>query len=93
MTSYPYSCKITDGTLRVSSVPVLKELPDYWSIIEDATDTGAFLCVKSAEPASFLELPLGRLAGMVRFTSFHRFSLFWTKPANGTIEAEVQPET
>jgi len=29
----------------------------------------------------------------VRFTSFHRFSLFWTKPANGTIEAEVQPET
>lgn len=30
---------------------------------------------------------------MARFTSFHRFSPFWNKPASGTTEAEVQPET
>jgi raffinose synthase len=30
---------------------------------------------------------------MIRFTSCHRYSPFWTKPANGTTEAEVQPET
>ena len=35
--------------------------------------------MKSGEPACFLELPLGRLAGMVRFTSFHCFSPFWTQ--------------
>ena len=41
----------------------------------------------------FLELPLGRVSGMIRFTSCHRYSPFWTKPANGTTEAEVQPGT
>jgi hypothetical protein len=77
----------------VSSAPVLEELPDNWSVLEDATQAGAFLRVESAEPACFLELSLGRVAGMARFTSFHRFSPFWTKPATGKTESEVRPET
>ena len=93
MTSHPYSCEITEGTLHVSSAPVLEELPDNWSLVEDATQAGAFLRVESAEPACFLELSLGRVAGMARFTSLHRFSPFWTKPAIGKTESEVRPET
>ncbi|HEY5703987.1 MAG TPA: Sip1-related alpha-galactosidase [Terrimicrobiaceae bacterium] len=93
MSSQPTCSEITDGTLRIGSEAVLEELPESWAIVEDTTQAGAFLRVKSAEAACYLELPLGRLAGMKRFSSFHRFSPFWTQPAIGNTEAEVQPET
>src|SRR5262249_10160716 len=43
--------------------------------------------------ATYLKLPLGRIAGLKRFTSGYRFVPFWMKPAVGTREAEVRAET
>jgi hypothetical protein len=93
LTSQPASSEITDGTLRIAAAPVLEGLAPPWSVVEDTTGSGAFLRSKTADAACFLELPLGRLSGMISFTSCHRYSPLWTKPANGTAEAEVQPET
>ncbi|HEY5892624.1 MAG TPA: Sip1-related alpha-galactosidase [Chthoniobacterales bacterium] len=92
-TSNAPSYEITDGTLRIAGAPVLEGLAPSWSVVEDTTGSGVFLRSEATDAACFLELPLGRLSGMIRFTSCHRFSPFWTKPANGTTDAEVQPET
>jgi raffinose synthase len=93
MTSQPTSSEITDGTLRIAGATVLEGLAPSWSAVEDTTGSGVFLRSKTDDAACFLELPLGRLSGMIRFTSCHRYSPFWTRPANGTTEGEVQPET
>lgn len=88
----PTAGAIADGVLHLDTAPVLRDLAAGWSTVDDATGTGVFLRAAAAT-ACFLELPLGRLAGLERFTSVHRFSPFWTRPALGTRDAEVRPET
>ena len=59
--------------LRIAAASVLEALA-----VEDTTGIRGFLRSKTADAACFLELPLGRLSGMIRFTSCHRYSPFWT---------------
>lgn len=89
----PTAGAIADGVLHLDAVPVLRGLAAGWSTVDDATGAGVFLRAAADAAACFLELPLGRLAGLERFTSVHRFSPFWTRPALGTRDAEVRPET
>ncbi len=53
----------------------------------------AILRLSPAERACYVEAPLGRIAGLRRFTSLQRFVPFWLRPAVGTREDEVKPET
>lgn len=64
-----------------------------WRLIADASGGGCFLAPPDAEPASHVEHALGRFQALERFTSLQRFSPFWTRPAVGADESEVQPET
>jgi raffinose synthase len=88
----PLACRIADGTLYIETAPVLN-MTDGWSVVDDGTAAGVFLHAQPAAPASFYERPVGRIAGLKRFTSCHRFSPFWTQPANGHDEAEIRHET
>jgi raffinose synthase len=88
----PFS-EIIDGVLRIAAAPVLEGLAPFWSVVEETTGSGVFLRAKAPEASCFLELPLGRLSGMTRFTSCHGYSPFWTKPRNGATETEVESET
>jgi hypothetical protein len=87
MTSDPHSWEIVDGVLRTGAAPVLRELSASWSVVEDATGVGVFLRAKATESACFLELPLGRITCLKRFTGCHRYSPFWTKPETGSSKA------
>ncbi len=69
------------------------QLAPGWSIEDDATGKGSFLRVHLDERASYVEHPLGSVNGLLRFTSLHRFSPFWTRPAVGQRESELQAET
>lgn len=81
------------GVLHLGATPVLHLAPD-WSLVDDATGTGVFLNMPaSAEAACYIEQTLGRIAALVRYASFHRFSPFWTRPAVGRTESQVRPET
>lgn len=64
-----------------------------WTGAADPTGAGIFLCPPAAGSAAYQEHGLGRLEGMVRFTSLYRFSPFWTRPAVGWQEQDVRPET
>lgn len=64
-----------------------------WRIDEDKTGAGVLLRLVPAERACYIEASLGRIAGLSRFTSLQRFVPFWLRPAVGTREDEVKPET
>jgi Raffinose synthase or seed imbibition protein Sip1 len=78
--------------LRTAARPVLG-LAVGWSAVDDPTGAGLFLRQHAAEPAPYVEQALGTIAGLKRFTSLYRFSPFWTRPAMGRSESELQPET
>ena len=79
--------------LRIGARQVLEAMPERWSVQQDPGGAGVFLHFEAEAAASFHEWPLGRLVGMTRFTSEHRFSPFWTRPAVGSRADEVRPET
>lgn len=81
-----------DGTLRAGGRSVLETAPG-WSLAANGTGCGAFLCPPAAAPAPYVEHALKGMPGLLRFTSLHRFSPFWTRPAVGQAVADVQPET
>jgi len=54
------SCHLVDGVLHLGSEPVLR-VPAGWSIVDDLSGTGVFLHARAAEPASCVELFLGRI--------------------------------
>jgi raffinose synthase len=72
---------------------VFENLSDAWSVDRAAPPAGVFLRATADAPNCYVEIPLGRIAGLKRFTSGYRFVPFWMKPAIGTRESEVQPET
>jgi raffinose synthase len=82
----------TQGLLRSGAQPVLR-LSAGWSAVPDDTGAGLFLRFAAAEPGTYVEQTLGTIAGLERFTSLYRFSSFWTRPAVGRSECELQPET
>ena len=61
--------------------------------VEDPTGTGVFLRFTARNSGSFIETPLGKIAGLNRFTSVHRYEPFWMKPTVGKSHAAVQFET
>jgi len=64
-----------------------------WGCQPDVLGFGVFLTPPRTSPAAYQEHPLGQVATMARFTSLYRFSPFWTRPAVGDSEKDVQPET
>ncbi len=64
-----------------------------WTVSRTDDSSGAFLHAESSEPACYIEIPLGRIADLKRFTSGYRVSPFWMKPALGTSASDVRPET
>lgn len=92
MTTIPLVHDVAGQVLRAGTQPVMR-LAEGWSAVEDASGAGLFLSMQAAEPAPYLEQTLGTIAGLGRFTSLHRFSPFWTRPAVGRSEADVRPET
>ncbi|MFA6962693.1 MAG: Sip1-related alpha-galactosidase [Opitutaceae bacterium] len=90
---------LCDSILALEGSPLFIGVSSAWSISRQSADgdsTGVFLRwtrpVETA-PASFHEIPLGRIAGLRRFTSCHRYVPFWLKPVAGTTESDVKPET
>lgn len=83
---------LVDGLFHLSAQPVLN-LSAGWSLVDDPSGTGAFLNLQAPEAAPYLEVALGRIVGLQRFTSCHRFSPFWMQPATGRSESEIRPET
>jgi raffinose synthase len=84
---------LKNGTLSIDNRPVLENIPKSFSVVEDPTGTGVFLRFTAGNSSSFIQTPLGKIAGLSRFTSTHRYEPFWMKPAAGTSHADVQFET
>ena len=78
--------------LQAGGQPVLRLAAD-WAVEPDATGAGIFLRPLLQQTAPWLELPLGQMPGLQRFTSLYRFSPFWTRPAVGNPCAMLMPET
>ncbi|HEX9934332.1 MAG TPA: Sip1-related alpha-galactosidase, partial [bacterium] len=87
----PFS--LSNGTLWLGRRPVLQNVPEAISIVEDTTGAGVFLKAAAADPSSFLQFPLGVVSGLRRFTSCRRDEPFWMVPASGRAHGEVQAET
>ncbi|CAM4077935.1 Sip1-related alpha-galactosidase [Roseateles saccharophilus] len=81
-----------DAALSSAGRTLLRLAPG-WRLLDDASGVGCFLAPPDAEPAAYVEHPLGRFEALERFTSLQRFSPFWTRPAVGMAESAVQPET
>jgi raffinose synthase len=82
-----------EGTLRHEAAVVLERVPSGFAVRRDRTGTGVFLTFTPPRAASLVQTPLGRLAGLRRFTSAHRDEPFWMLPRAGTNEAQVALET
>ncbi|MFA6960919.1 MAG: Sip1-related alpha-galactosidase [Opitutaceae bacterium] len=85
---------LADGALRLSGRVVLEGLASNWSLA-GRSGPGVFLrwTAPADEQASYHETILGRIKGLVRFTSAHRFVPFWLRPVAGVCESEVRRET
>ncbi len=81
---------LKNGTLLCDNRPVLENIPKGFAAVEDPTGTGVFLRFTAGNSSSFIQTPLGKIAGLSRFTSTHRYEPFWMKPAAGTSHADVQ---
>ena len=84
---------LKNGTLLCDNRPVLENIPKGFATVEDPTGAGVFLRFTAGNSSSFIQTPLGKIAGLSRFTSTHRYEPFWMKPAAGTSHADVQFET
>ncbi|MGA2798640.1 MAG: Sip1-related alpha-galactosidase, partial [Thermoguttaceae bacterium] len=84
---------LKNGTLLCDNRPVLENIPKGFTAVEDPTGTGVFLRFTAGNSNSFIQTPLGKIAGLSRFTSAHRSEPFWMKPATGTSHADVRFET
>ena len=84
---------LRDGALWSDGQPVLHEVPAGFTQVADPSKTGVFLKWTGAAPTALLRTPLGRVAGMRRFTSCHRDEPFWMIPRAGTNESQVALET
>ncbi len=94
MSTSTRSVAFDEQALTLSSQQrLLLSLEHGWSVVPDTTDTGVFLAFKAHTPATYLVHPLGAISGLKKFTSLYRFSPFWTRPALGHNERDVQPET
>lgn len=87
------TAEIKDGRLFVADEEILNGLDIRWSVEPDETGEGAFLRASPGEPQCYVEMSAGRIAGLRRFTSCHRFKPFWLQPAAGRREDDVRPET
>ncbi len=81
------------GTLLCDNRPVLENVPRGFAMVEDPTGAGVFLRFTAANTSSFIQRPLGKIAGLSRFTSTHRYEPFWMRPKAGLSHADVQFET
>jgi raffinose synthase len=86
----PYS--LSDGHLWFDGRPVLTGL-DASTTLSTAFEQGAFLCSSTAQPASRLVLPLGKIVSLTRFASLPRRDPFWMKLVTGLRLSQVLPET
>lgn len=82
----------SDNTLYAQGRGLLR-LTGGWTCAPDATHAGVLLSPPPQASAAYQEHLLGQIVGMARFTSLHRFSPFWTRPAVGRCEREVRHET
>ena len=74
-------------------MPGLTHLAENISAEEDPANVGVFLRFTAPAPAARHVFPVGRAAGMARFTCCHRYEPFWMNPCAGTRAAEVPIET
>lgn len=84
---------LVDGQLHLGSQVVLTHAPETLQTVADPTQAGVFLELTLSEPRSYAVTPLGRIAGLKRFTLTHRYEPFWMKPAAGHTYNEVPAET
>lgn len=84
---------LTDGVLSLDGRHTLTGLPDNWSIKDAPSERSCFLEVRPDGVASYLEIPLGRIAHLDRFVCCHRYSPFWVKPVVGRDESDLPVET
>ncbi|MCX6896647.1 MAG: Sip1-related alpha-galactosidase [Verrucomicrobia bacterium] len=85
--SFAAEYSLHEGTLSCGSSVVLEQVPPTFSLVKDSTGAGVFLRL------SLPESPLGRIAGLRRFTSCHRDSPFWMSPATGSNHADIKLAT
>ena len=84
---------LTKGTLWCDSRPILQNVPNTFTAVEDPTGTGVFLKFTAPSSNSYFQSPLGKIDGLSRFTSTHRSEPFWMKPAAGVSHKDVRFET
>jgi raffinose synthase len=82
-----------NGVLWNGNRPVLQNVPSGFALVKDPTGTGVFLRMTAANSGSFIQSPLGTIAGLRRFTSCHRDEPWWMVPAAGRAHADVKLET
>ncbi|MCF3650588.1 Sip1-related alpha-galactosidase [Synoicihabitans lomoniglobus] len=85
---------LTKGALFIADSLVVTDMPGTgWAARSDEIESGVFLHATVARPAPLVEIPLGRIDGLKRFTSSARRGPFWVHPVNGTSTAEVKAST
>lgn len=86
----------SNGTLSIDGREVLTGLDPSRCQVTTTPDAvgGAWLAPTTDRPAaSFIEIPLGRIARLRRFTSSHRRGPFWLKAHQGASESDVKTGT
>lgn len=85
---------VAKQTLFLGDTKVLDGLAlGAWSVAKNSTRNSALLRADVSNAKSLIELPLGRITGLNRFTSMTRRGPFWVHPANGYREDDARPGT
>jgi raffinose synthase len=72
---------------------VLEGAPESVTTLADPSGVGIYLQVTAEKPLARWSAPIGRLSGVVRWLSCHRYEPFWMLPRTGKRQSEVPVET
>jgi Alpha-galactosidase len=91
--SFPADVALQTGVLTMDGQPVLVDVPGAFELGDGAESGVVVLRLTPDKAGSYIEVELGRLAGLERFTSGRRTAPFWMTPRVGVSEADVGVET